>query len=196
MRVEQIRAFLEQPEIQLLVEDENLEEVYNKCDRRGRKDLTEYLLSLGVQPDAYMDHLPEAFLRASLIRSYDISSTVSVIGNYAFFECKSLASITIPNSVKSIGHYSFHNCDSLTSIKIPDSVTSIGENAFYHCDSLTSVTLPNSVTSIGSDAFTYCGDIEIYYSGTKEQWKETVRVTAFRYTSCVVHCADGDIIVD
>ena len=63
---------------------------------------------------------------------------------------------TIPNSVTSIGSYAFFNCRSLTSITIPNSVTSIRSKAFEGCSSLTSITIPNSVTSIGESAFSYC----------------------------------------
>ena len=174
MTTEQIRAFLEQNEIKLLIEDEELEEVYNKCDSTGRADLTEYLLSIGVQPDEYMKNIPESFLNSSKINSYDISSTVRVIGNYAFI-----------------------NCTSLTNITIPDSVTIIGHWAFSECSSLTSLTVGNGVTSIGGYAFNCCGELEINYNGTQKQWEAIIKKDkAFRRTSCVVHCADGDIIID
>ena len=62
----------------------------------------------------------------------------------------------IPTSVTSIGNTAFYKCTGLTSINIPTSVTSIGFFAFYQCTGLTSINIPSSVTSIGSYAFTYC----------------------------------------
>ena len=62
----------------------------------------------------------------------------------------------IPTSVTSIGDYAFYGCESLTSVTIGDSVTSIGWVAFSGCSGLTSVTIPDSVTSIGGYAFQYC----------------------------------------
>ena len=59
----------------------------------------------------------------------------------------------IPSSVTSIGWYAFSDCRSLTSINIPSSVTSIGQSAFSGCSSLTSINIPSSVTSIGEYAF-------------------------------------------
>ena len=85
-----------------------------------------------------------------------IPNSVTSIGSFAFYECRSLTSITIPNSVTSIGYSAFQYCSSLTSITIPNSLISINSSAFYECSSLTSVTIPNSVISIGSSAFYGC----------------------------------------
>ena len=82
-----------------------------------------------------------------------IPGTVTVIGEKAFYECRSLTSVIIPNSVTSIGDHAFYYCSGLTGVTIPNSVTSIGEYAFSGCSGLTSVTIPNSVTSIGYSAF-------------------------------------------
>lgn len=42
--------------------------------------------------------------------NYSISNSVTNIGKYAFFDCKSLTSINIPNSVTNIGDRAFGNC--------------------------------------------------------------------------------------
>ena len=73
-----------------------------------------------------------------------------------YFDGKLVTSVTIPDSVTSIGDYAFYRCKSLASIEITDMVTSIGNYAFYGCTSLTSIEIPDSVTSIDSGAFSYC----------------------------------------
>ena len=93
------------------------------------------------------------------IKTININDGVTSIGDYAFFNCKSLTSITIPNSVTSIEYRAFYYCDALTSISIPNSVTSIGDEAFQFCPSLTSITIPNSVTSIGDFVFNSCSSL-------------------------------------
>ena len=90
------------------------------------------------------------------VKKVVIKDGVTSIGNFAFYNCKSLTSITIPDSVTSIELAAFNNCNNLTSITIPDSVTSIGDSAFELCNKLSSITLSNNITSIGNWAFHGC----------------------------------------
>jgi TolB-like protein len=83
---------------------------------------------------------------------------VTVIGESAFAG-SSLTSIIIPSSVTVIGDEAFFSCDSLTSVSIPFSVTAIGNGAFYNCLNLTSVSIPSSVTAIGNGAFAVCDSL-------------------------------------
>ena len=87
------------------------------------------------------------------IESYVIPSSVTSIGDWAFYGCDSLSEVVIPSSVTSIGDRAFKDCGSLSSIVIPDSVTSIGCSAFFDCGSRSSIVIPSSVTSIGDSAF-------------------------------------------
>ena len=84
-------------------------------------------------------------------KEYNIPSSVTSIGDYAFDNCTSLTRIEIPSSVTSIGREAFEKCERLTSIEIPSSVTSIGWNAFAYCTSLTDV----EIQSIGAFKYNY-----------------------------------------
>ena len=106
---------------------------------------------------------------SSSVKTVEIKSGVTSIGDYAFQYCGSLTSITIPDSVTSIGNSAFSDCDSLTSITVD------GNNQNYYSqdgvlfnkdktvliqypigNTRTSYTIPNSVTSIGNGAFYDC----------------------------------------
>lgn len=90
---------------------------------------------------------------------YIIPSGVTIIGECAFYNCKSLTSVTIPNSVASIEMSAFEECRNLTSVIIHDGVTHIGMCAFQFCFNLTSIKIPNSVTIIDNAAFRGCHNL-------------------------------------
>ena len=54
-----------------------------------------------------------------------IPSSVTHIGDMAYFHCKSLKSITIPNGVKSIGDGAFTGCDNLKTITLPRHIKNV-----------------------------------------------------------------------
>lgn len=86
------------------------------------------------------------------LTSVVIPSSVTSIGDSAFYTCTNLASVTIPNSVKSIETGAFGDCTSLTNVTIPASVTSIGQDAFVQCTSLTAITVNAANTAYRSSA--------------------------------------------
>jgi len=85
----------------------------------------------------------------------NISTSVTSIGNYAFYQCTDLTGITIPSGLTSIGNNAFYNTR-ITVIDIPAGVTSIGSSAFNNCSNLISIDIPASVETIGSQAFSSC----------------------------------------
>ena len=72
------------------------------------------------------------------------------------FRNQNIESYVIPSSVTSIGNSAFWGCRSLSDIVIPSCVTSIGDGAFWDCSSLSDIVIPSSVTSIGDSAFDGC----------------------------------------
>ena len=85
-----------------------------------------------------------------------IPSSVTAIGDGAFYRCSGLTSIHIPNTVTKIGFEAFYLCSSLIGVNIPNSVMVIGYQAFYGCSSLRGIHIPGSVRGIGDSAFEYC----------------------------------------
>ena len=121
-----------------------------------------------------------AFAVCEGLKSITVPNSVTSIGNSAFRECSSLTGITIPNSVTSIEDSTFFKCTGLISIEIPEGVTSIGIYAFKDCSNLASIEIPEGVTSIGNFAFSGCtGLANIYFRGTKEQWKAITKGTGW-----------------
>ena len=97
-----------------------------------------------------------AFYLSTTLLSITIPSSVTSIGEYAFYDCYYLKTAVISSGVTSIGNYAFYFCSRLESVAIPSSVTSIGNHAFDNCSKLASINIPNGVISIGDYAFHYC----------------------------------------
>jgi len=92
----------------------------------------------------------------SQIKTVNITSGITAVGDWAFYGCSALTSVTLPAGLTTIGDRAFYNCSALTSVTFPTGLTSIGDAAFYDCTGLTSVTFPAGLTSIGNDAFSRC----------------------------------------
>ncbi|MBO2516840.1 MAG: hypothetical protein CW338_06110 [Clostridiales bacterium] len=85
-----------------------------------------------------------------------ISSGITGIGSYAFYELNDVTGVSIPDTVTYIGADAFDGCSGLTEITIPDSVAEIGEGAFAFCSSMRSAVLPSGLKSIPGSAFIFC----------------------------------------
>ena len=86
---------------------------------------------------------------------YDFSSDSAPWYEYR----ESIKAVTINEGATSIGDYAFYECRSLTAINIPEGVTSIGEYVFCGCN-LICIRIPASVKSIGEAAFANSGEVE------------------------------------
>ena len=90
------------------------------------------------------------------------TAEITEIGNYAFYNMKSLKEIDIPDSVTVLGNYAFAYCASLTNIdgQLPAGLTSIGESCFESCIKLEAITVPANVHTIGTRAFAHCSSLK------------------------------------
>lgn len=75
----------------------------------------------------------EVYPRGKKEKSYKLPKNVSVIGPYAFANCKNLKSITLSENLIEINDYAFYGCKSLKKITIPKWVNYIGAGAFKKC---------------------------------------------------------------
>ena len=94
-----------------------------------------------------------------------IPNSVTIIEDYAFYNCSELTTLNIPNSVTRIGCLALYNCYGLTSITIPNSVTIIEDEVFAGCYGLTSITILNTTPptlTLGGMVFDNMSDCPIY----------------------------------
>jgi len=133
---------------------------------------------------SWTTHVPANALSNSFIETMVFPSTVTSIGDTAFFGCENLKHIDIPKTVTDLGYQTFAYCSSLESIEIPDGVTQLRGHVFRECTSLTYIKIPQSVTEMGGDNFSKCnklltagpinGDYNIEF-----YWNEEIPANAF-----------------
>ena len=88
-----------------------------------------------------------------------IPNTVSSIGRFTFYQCRSITSLSIPSSVNYIGSSAFEDCTGLTSITLNDGLEYIGGSTFEGCKGLTKLTIPSTVGRIEINAFKNCSNL-------------------------------------
>ena len=84
--------------------------------------------------------------------------SVTAIGNKAFYDCAVFnTNLSLPSTVTQIGDSAFYFCDFTGDLNLPSRLTYIGDAAFAYCQGLTgSLYIPDSVTYLGERAFMGC----------------------------------------
>lgn len=104
--------------------------------------------------------IPEgAFAYCKNLKTIKLPSTITSIGDEAFYNCQSLTNIEGLDkcNLKSIGSAAFSNCKSLENLDFSQSTfTNVPSKAFYVCSALAKITLPDTLTTIGGYAFYAC----------------------------------------
>ena len=96
--------------------------------------------------------------RGLSFKFYNIAEN-DVVGNYMFYNCKSLTTLKLPKTVKKIEQNAFYNCQSLKECTLPESLSEINDKAFAKTK-LSEVTFPASLTSIKYKAFSECSNLK------------------------------------
>ena len=91
-----------------------------------------------------------------------IPTTVTSIGDCAFYGRADLTHIAIPDQITTIGIAAFRDCKSLESVVIGDNLKIIDESAFLSCTSMTSFSIGKGIESIMRSAFMDCGKLETF----------------------------------
>ena len=101
--------------------------------------------------------LTSIFAYDDFISSVKIPSSVTRIGESAFYDCDDLNDVTIPGSVRTIEKYAFGCCSGLERVVLEEGVVELKESVFEACP-LTEITLPKSLRCVGLSSI---GDFEI-----------------------------------
>ena len=137
---------------------------FNNCS--NLKDIRYYIyddLATYIQkghPAFYVNCGIKYYWNNQEITTLEIPTSVTSIGNHAFYCCNGLTSIDFPSNLSSIGDWAFSNCSGLTSVDLPSSITKMGEYVFNNCENLSNVNLPSGITTISTGDFSYCSNLK------------------------------------
>lgn len=127
--------------------------------------------------------LTNSIFRDSCITSItipdELAEKITLIQDYAFYDCTLLETFTIPKNVKQMGGNVFEGCSSLTSVVFENETLNIPNNTCKNCSKLTNVILPTNCETIGNSAFEGCRNLgEIVLS------KNCVRINDKAFYGC------------
>lgn len=89
-----------------------------------------------------------------------IPEGVTAIGVEAMRGMFDLEGIVLPSTLTRIGNRAFYYCKKLTGhLAIPEGVTEVETYAFYKCTGLTAISLPSTITTLGTCAFRECSNV-------------------------------------
>lgn len=145
--------------------------------------------ALGEQSELVMENFYTSIDSSALqentnLKKITISSNITEIPWYTFYNCTNLSSVTMDGAeITKIGQYAFRDTKiseieipkTVTTIEqsafsgtqisildIPDSVITLGAYAFSHCPNLTTVTIGSGIGSLENNPFLECGGITSY----------------------------------
>lgn len=118
-----------------------------------------YSLIKSIEIPSRTTQIGEYAFAQSQLASINMPNTVMTIHQGIFDTCSKLTSVVLSKTISSIPNNAFRQCRALTAIEIPNKVTSIGQSAFYDCRAITEIIIPESVTNIGIRAFAYCAGL-------------------------------------
>jgi hypothetical protein len=82
---------------------------------------------------------------ASLTGNYIVPSSVTLIGDFAFYNCSLITSLTLPDNLESMTLSSLTDCSGLTTLTIPATVKFIGHYVLQGCYNITSLNIKGAV---------------------------------------------------
>ncbi len=115
--------------------------IKNKMPELEALDISE------TDPKAIPDEALQNHQKLAIIH---LPSTVTSIGNMAFYECRHLTTVDGCENVKEIGSSAFSGCNKLSVFPFGNAIQKIESDAFYYCTSLpATLVMPASLKSLG-----------------------------------------------
>ncbi|MDE6651054.1 MAG: leucine-rich repeat protein [Paramuribaculum sp.] len=99
------------------------------------------------------------FDQSLALETINMTSSIKVIGRYAFRDCMSIVKVNLPENLENIMEGAFTGNSKLESISIPETTIQLGKIAFAGCETLNSVSI-TKVQYIEESAFINCTNIE------------------------------------
>ena len=133
--------------------------------------LCENLVSLEVHPYNQFFHSNQnCIIRDNELvigcKTSEIPNDVTIIGEFAFFNCLGLEKITISGNVEVIKNSAFGGCKNLKQVEMLEGVKRIGNlnsngvcEIFRNCNSITELTIPASVEQINPGFNAFCDNL-------------------------------------
>ena len=100
---------------------------------------------------------------ADEIQKIEFESGITSIGDFAFYNCRSIMSLSIPATVGYIGSSAFEDCTNLASLSLNEGLLYIGVSAFAGCSGIQTLSIPSTVNTISINAFKNCKGITDVY---------------------------------
>lgn len=113
-------------------------------------------LSSIALPDSVTEIERNAFFETGL-RNIQLPEKLTLIGEYAFCNCKNLEQVQLPSQLKELGDGAFSSCENLTQIQLPSQLNKLGIDAFRNCTSLDKIDIPAGLKQIEPDTFCNTG---------------------------------------
>ena len=129
-------------------------------------------LSSIALPDSVTEIEKYAFFETGL-RNIQLPEKLTLIGAYAFCNCKNLEQVQLPSQLKELGNGAFSSCENLTQIQLPAQLNKLGTDAFRNCTSLDKIDIPAGLKQIESATFCNTGltSVTLHEGLTKiEDW--------------------------
>lgn len=113
-------------------------------------------LSSIALPDSVTEIEKYAFFETGL-RNIQLPEKLTLIGAYAFCNCKNLEQVQLPSQLKELGNGAFSSCENLAQIQLPSQLNKLGVDAFRNCTSLDKIDIPAGLKQIEPDTFCNTG---------------------------------------